>query len=421
MKKVFITLAAVLIGTVGFAQKSNVSKAINLSASSENPDFDGARAAIQLALEDETTKDLADTWYKAGLIGYNQNSYYIGQTYLGQSIDDRAKGEAVAESYNYWLVADSMSLIPNAKGKVNTSIHKNIQTKMLEYYQQQELVKYGIYLNDRKEYGRAYEVFKMHLDIPALSLMQDEKLQAQMPKDSTYLQYEFYKGLFATQAANMAETEQEQLDMHHKAIEVFEDMKNGNYEAISVNQFLYQEYVSLKDTASFVRVLQEASERFPGEAWFLQNLINFYIYSGQEGEALNYLNKAIEREPNVAQYHHIKGNLEENAGRYDEAKASFERALQIEPTLADAEAGLGRIYYNQAVKMNDEAAYLTDNAAYQAKLREVEAMFAQSMPFFQKAHEMEPSNRDYMIVLKGLYYRMKMMAEYEQISAELAM
>ncbi|MCM1034525.1 MAG: tetratricopeptide repeat protein [Paludibacter sp.] len=407
MKKIVLTAAIVLAGTMCFAQKSNVNKAKNLAANTESPDFVGAREAIALALQDESTKDLADTWYQAGLIGYKENEYLFAQSALG-AIDEQKKGEAVAESYNYWITADELSLLPNAKGKVSTKLHNSITNKMLEYYTQQELIKYGIYLNDKKDFKRAYEIFKMHLDMPDLAMMQEEKLQAKMPKDTIYLQYKYYLGLFATQA-----------EMHKEAIEVFEQMKNGDYEPVYINQFLYQEYVALNDTANFVRVLQEATERFPGEAWFLQNLINYYIYSNQEAEALNYLAKAIEREPNVAQYYHIKGNLEENMGMYDEAINDFNKALEVDPNLADAEAGLGRVFYNQAVKLNEEAAYIQDNKTYQAKLKEMDAMFAKSLPFFLKAHEMAPDNRDYMIVLRQLYYRLKMDAEYEAINAEL--
>lgn len=407
MKRISLLMAVVLVGTMCFAQKSNVNKAKNLAANTESPDFAGARAAIKLALEDSTTKDLADTWYQAGMIGYKENEYLFVKSAVGP-IDERAKGEAVAESYNYWLTADELSLIPNEKGKVNKRIHQSITTKMLEYYTQQELVKYGIYLNDQKEFQRAYEVFKMHLDMPDLKMMQDPKLQEKMPKDSIYNQYKFYMGLFATQA-----------QLHKEAIDVFEEMKDGDYEAISVNQFLYQEYVELKDTVGFVRVLKDAIVRFPSEPWFLQNLINYYIYSNQEEQAVAYLETAIEREPGVAQYYHIKGNLEESMGIYDEAINDFQMALSIQPDLADAEAGIGRVYYNQAVKLNDEAFLIQDNSAYKAKLQEVDAMFAKSLPFFEKAHSMDPEKRDYIIVLKQLYYRLKMNDKYSEMETLL--
>ena len=412
MKKTLIMAALVLISAGCFAQKANVKKAKNL-ALQETPDFSGARAAINEALTNEETKDLADTWYTAGLIGYQELSKENEKTYLGQARDEKRAGEAVVESFDYWMKAADLAgqKVLDKKGNevlADKKTYALLQKKVLEYYKNQELVKYGIYLNDQRDFATAYGVFQRHLSIPELSLMQNEKLQKEMPKDTIYDQYKYYTAIFAIQA-----------EKHPETITELEEMKDGNYEAITVNQFLYQEYVNVQDTANYVRVLQDAVVRFPQEPWFLQNLINHYIFSGQEQEAINYLDQAIAREPNVAQYHLIKGNLNENQKNYEAALADFDRALAIDPTMADAEAGKGRVYYNQAVKMNEDAALIADAKEYKKALEEMNAMFRQSMPFFEKAHELAPDNRDYMITLRGLYYRFDMTDKYNAINEEL--
>ena len=190
--------------------------------------------------------------------------------------------------------------------------------------------------------------------------------------------------------------------------DILQHQGDGDYEAVSTNQFLYQEYVTKKDTAKFIETLQNAIVRFPSEPWFLQNLINYYIYSGQEKTAIDYLAQAIEREPNVAQYHLIKGNLDENQGNYDAALTDFDNALRLDPTMADAMAGKGRVYYNQAVKLNEAAASIQDNKEYKQALDEMNEVFRKSLPFFEKAHEMAPEERNYIQTLKGLYYRFGM-------------
>ena len=60
MKKSIFLAALVLISAGCFAQKKAVSLAKDL-AQRETPDFDGARAAIKSALENEETKDIAGT------------------------------------------------------------------------------------------------------------------------------------------------------------------------------------------------------------------------------------------------------------------------------------------------------------------------------------------------------------------------
>ncbi len=411
MKKICLIAGAILISLLCPAQKKNVAKARSLSLQ-ENPNFAEARNAIQEALENEETQALAETWYVAGLIGYEENKRYAIQATLGQKVDPEKAGEAVLESYSYWLVADSLSQIPtyDKKGrpKYDTRIRKEIQKRLLEYYKAQYLISYGIYLNEQSDYEKAYEVFELYLTTPDLPMMQEPKLQEQMPKDTIYNQYTYYLALFAIQGED-----------HDNAIRILEDIKDGSYQSLTCYQLLYQEYFALKDTAEYVAVLQAASDKFPQEPWFLQNLINHYIFSGQQQAAMDYLKEAIEREPNVAQYHLIMGNLQETTKQYEVAEASFNRALELNPQLADAVAGKGRIIYNQAVQINEDATAISDAKAYKKALEEMNEMFKKSLPFFEKAHEMDPENRDYMTTLKSLYYRFKMTSEYDAMTEKL--
>ena len=410
MKKSLILAVIVLMSAGCYAQKNPLVKKAKSYITSETPDFSAARTAIEEAIDAAPT---AETYYWAGMIGYQELTQENYNQMMGKGVNQAKAGYAVEESYNYWLKADELASVMtlDKKGRevmTDPKTHANITKKMLEYYKQQELVKYGIYLNEQKDFDGAFTAFKMHTDMPNLAMMQDPKLQKEMPRDTTYTQYRYYAAIFAVQA-----------ERHEDAVALLEELKNGDYEAISVNQFLYQEYVALKDTAKFITTLQEAIVRFPAEPWFLQNLINYYIYSGQEQTAVDYLAQAIEREPNVAQYHLIKGNLNDNLGHYDEAMQDFDNALAIDPTLADAVAGKGRVYYNQAVKLNEAAALISDNKAYKKALEEMNAVFKKSLPYFEKAHEMDPTERSYMQILKSLYYRFRMDAKYEEIAEKL--
>ncbi len=409
MKKSLFLAALVLISAGCFAQKNPLVKKAKSYMMAETPDFPSARTYIADAIEQAPT---AETYYWAGMIGYQELTQENYNQMMGKGVNQAKAGAAVEESYKYWLKADELAMIPtlDKKGRevVDQKTRNNISKKMLEYYKGQELVKYGIYLNEQKDFEGAYNAFKMHVAIPDLAMMQEPKLQKEMPRDTTYIQYKYYAAIFAVQS-----------ELHEDAIALLNELKDGDYEAISVNQFLYQEYVALKDTANFVATLQNAIVRFPQEPWFLQNLINYYIFSGQEQVAVEYLAKAIEREPNVAQYHHIKGNLDESLGNYDAALKDFDEALRCDPTLADAMAGKGRVYYNQAVKLNEAAALINDNKAYKKALEEMNEVFRKSLPFFEEAHKMAPEDRQYMQVLKGLYYRFHMDAEYNAINEKL--
>lgn len=410
MRKSLILAALVLMSAGCMAQKNPLVKKAKSLCNAETPDFREARDLMEEALAQEPT---AETYYWAGMVGYKENQRENYNEMMGQGINKAAAGQAVVESYNYWLKADQLAQVLTTDKKGNEvptdpKMRGKLQKMMLEYYKGLELVKYGIYLNEQRDYEGAYRAFKMHIDIPELEMMQDAKLQKDMPRDTTYIQYKYYAAIFAVQS-----------ELHPEAVALLEQLKDGEYEAISTNQFLYQEYVALKDTAKFVATLQNAIARFPQESWFLQNLINYYIFSGQEQTAIDYLATAIANEPNVAQYYLIRGNLNENQKHYAEALADFDQALVIDPTMADAQAGKGRVYYNQAVKMNEDAAMISDNKAYKKALEEMNAVFRESLPFFEKAHELNPTDRTYIQTLKGLYYRFGMDDKYNEMNEKL--
>jgi tetratricopeptide (TPR) repeat protein len=403
MKKIILSLFLVISFTLSFAQKANVSKAKN-KALMENPDFTGAREAIKLALKDSTTKNQAETWYVAGLIGNKQNEALYQKALLKMPFDTLVKGKALMESYDYFVQALKLDQLPDAKGKVKPRYSKDIKNYLKDYYTvQQNLIAFGAFQYEKKNYEGAVKTFEAYLEIPKMPIMNNE-----IKIDSTYYMISFYT---AAAAANGK--------MHDKAIGIYESLKDKKYETKSVYQSLYEEYVAKKDTANFVNTLKEGLVKFPSDVWFMQNLINYYIYSGKTKDALVYLDKAIEREPKLAQYRYVKGNLEESLGNYEESRAAFDKAIELDPTQAESYAGIGRIYYNKAVKILEASAKIKDIKVYNAEAKKAEDLFKQSLPFFKKASEVNPKEVEYKKTLKTLYYRMQMNTEFEAIKKEI--
>lgn len=403
MKKVILAIILAVSVTGTYAQKKNVSKAKN-KALMEVPDFKGAREDIKPALTDSITKNQALTWHVAGTIGYKENEAELKKQMLGQKFDADVKGKAIMESYEYFLKAYELDGLPNAKGKIKPKFQKDIKAKIKEYYTTQaNLVAYGAHLFEKKDYPATVKVFETYLGIPELPMMNGE-----LKPDSTYYMIKYYTAIASTNG-----------DMNDKAIAYYEDLKDDGYEELIVHQLLYEEYMKKKDTVNFVKTLKAGFEKFPDEPWFLQNLINYYIFSNQTKDAIVYLNAAIQRDPNKAEYQFIKGNLDENMGNLEDARKAFDRAIEIDPKQADAYAGIGRLIYNKGVSMSDAANEIRDNKLYNAAKKKADAVFAESIPFFKKAAELKPAEMEYKRTLKNIYYRLKMDKEYEAIDKEM--
>ena len=301
MKKTLVLAAVALMSVGAFAQVANVKLAKKLTS---KKDFDGARAAIVPALSNEETKNLAEAWFVAGEIGYKQLMAEVDKVYADPSYrpDYTVLGPAILESCKYYDKADQLAMTPtlDKKGRevVDTKTHKTIQTRLLKYFEDEQLAMYAQTMANADNDRGVYEGFSAHVNIPYMQAMQDEKIQAKMVKDSTFQMYMFY-------AANYAYRIQ---DYKAAAFE-FERMltiENVQREQM-VTEYLYETYKQLKDSAKMVSTLERGMQRFPEDRYFAQNMINYYYESGKMDDAIKQLDDAIEKEPNSAQYYRIRG------------------------------------------------------------------------------------------------------------------
>ena len=405
MKKLFLSISFMVgLSAALFAQKANVSQAASLTLQ-EKPDFKAAREAIKPAFNDEKTKNDPKTYFTAGMIGYTENDSYSKLMMLGKEVDQVKKGKAIMEAYDYFLKAYKLDQMPNAKGKVKPKFDKKIKENIKEFYTAQyNLVGYGAHLFDKKDYKGAFDAFSTFLEIPKLPMMNKELSMT----DSTYRMIKYFSALAATNMQN-----------HDKAIEMYKDLADDNYETKNVYQLLADEYRSIKDTVNYLATLEQGFKLFNDDPWFLQNIINHYIYSDKIEEASKYLDAAIAQAPTVAEYYYVKGNVDERLGNNDGARKAFEKALELQPKMASAYAGIGRIIFNQAVELLRAADSIRDNKLYNAEVQKANDIFKQSLPYMEKAVELDPKDTDFKQALKMLYYRLGDNANYEKISKEL--
>jgi len=404
MKRISLILVLAVSFTAMFAQIANVKKAKNY-ALMESADFKAAREAIKPALTDSTTKNLAETWYVAGLIGSKENEKWYKQEVLGQTFDKDVKGQAILESIPYFLKALTLDSVPDKKGKIKTKFSKEIKDIIKDYYiTPQNLYEYAAYLFDtKKDYAAAHKVFDVYLSIPKMPFIKNE-----IKIDTNYVKIQYYSAAAASQA-----------DMNDDAIKIYEDIKDKGFEEKVIYQLLYQEYFTKKDTVNYVRVLNGGYTKFPNEPWFLQNLINYYIFSGQVPEAMKYLNAAIDRDPKNAEYQLIKGKLSDQIGNAVDARAAFDKAIELNPKLAEGYSEVGRLLYNKAVAMFDDANNIKDIKLYNAAKKKAEVALGEAIPFYKKASELDPNEIEYKKNLKTIYYRLGMDKEFNAIDKEI--
>lgn len=406
MKRVLLTVALCVAASASFAQKKVVNEAQSIAKGS-NADFGEARTLIKGALENPETKDDAKTWYVAGFIEDQQFNAERAKQILGQQPNEPVMYEALYGILPYFQKAYELDQLPNEKGKVKPKYTKDIKSILSANHVY--LFNGGAYYFDKQEYKKAYDFFNQYVEISELPMFAGTQTAE---KDSTFMTVQFY----AAAAASLAKDSR-------LAIAALERAKNTPYRQYDVYQYLCYEYGEAR-TAQYSVMLEKTFEEgmqvFPDSAFFLNNLINTYIYSNRNEKALEMLNVAIQKNPNDANLYNVMGRVYETGLKdYANAEKNFQIALEKDPNLTDALSNIGRIYYNQGVNKLSEANMINDSKKYQEELSMAKDLFKKALPYYKKAHEAEPEKMDNMIALRGIYYNLNMGPELEAIEAEM--
>ena len=404
MKRLLLTVAlCVAASSASFAQKKAVKEAQGI-AKGDKADFTEARALIKGALENPETKDDAQAWYVAGFIEDQQFSAERTKQMLGQQPNEPVMYEALGAILPYFKKAYELDQLPNEKGKIKPKYSKDI--KSILGADHVYFFNGGAYYFDQKDYKKAYDFFNQYLEISELPMFEGTQTAE---KDSTFMTVQFYAAVAATQ-----------LQDSPIAIKALERAKSSDFRLNDVYQYLSYEYKQAGDSVNYVKTLEEGYAKFPNEEFFLMSLIDAYIQSSQNEKAISYLNTAIAQKPSDSQLYHALGIVYETGIKdYAKAEETFKKALEVNPESVESMSALGRIYYNQAVNKQGEANMINDSKKYQEELTIAKDLFKQALPYFQKAHEMKPSESEYMVALRGIYYNLNMGPELEAIEAEM--
>lgn len=408
MKKIVFTGALCLFVSLSFGQKKAVIAAKNELKSTPS-NFSEARNQIKEALANPETSNDAEAWYVAGQIENKQFDDQRALEILGKKPDEEVMYSALQKILPYFLKAVELDKIPDAKGKVKPRFTKDIRANVRAnrpFY-----INAGLYAYDNKNYKQAYENFRLYGDIPSMDLFKGEKWEI-VPNDSTELQIRYYAGLAASLVPD-----------HQGALEMYSDLKNKKYidnavfKETDIYQHIAYEYNQMGDSTAFKNTIMEGFAKFPGDEYYVSNLINLSINSGKFDEARDYLNKAISQHPEDAQLYDVMGQVYEAEKNNDEAIKYMKKALDMSPDNKDFLLHLGRVYFNLGVEQRRVADEISDSAKSKAATAQSLDFFRQSMPFFEKVLQLDDKNSSAIFALRSIYYNLGMGPQYEKMDA----
>jgi len=206
----------------------------------------------------------------------------------------------------------------------------------------------------------------------------------------------------------------------NKAIDYLGKAKDYGYGGGTVYVLLKNAYLEKGDTTTGLQVLQEGFNKYPTDKNIIFELINYYLLVENNSQAaIDYINKALEQDTSNASLYFAKGLAMDKLGRHDDAIAAYKESIAKDPKYLNAYYNLGAMIFNDGVNKFNKCNEIMDNEKFKECVKQADEIFKESLPYLEKAHELDPKEINTLETLKVLYYRLHMYDKRDQIVKEL--
>ncbi len=370
MKKIILSVTiSLLFVATGFAQKSNRTSAYMYK---EKGQLEKAKEAIDKAVKNEKTKNDAKTWL------------YYGEIYYGiasSPLPQFRKLDTLAAEKAFQALKKAKSL--DSKGKIKKEANEYIKKLANVFYAE------GAEVFKKQEYEKAINYFK-----DAFQVSQE------FGKFDTTAAFNIgITGVLGKDPKVAAEYLKKCVDVKYHDPKIF----------IYYNRALQQ----LGDTAGAEAAIQEGRKRFPENLSLLLEQAQLYLEKGEASELIKSLKEAIAKKPDNpsnANFNFLIGKSYDDMGKSDSAEIYYKEAIKVNPKFFEAYYNIGAIYVNKAAKIQKEAndLPLSESKKYEALEKEANANLKKSIPWLEKALELNPNDKPTIKGLKEAYARLKL-------------
>ncbi|MDR1171945.1 MAG: tetratricopeptide repeat protein [Bacteroidales bacterium] len=191
-----------------------------------------------------------------------------------------------------------------------------------------------------------------------------------------------------------------------------------------IYDILYIAYIKIGDPEKALKSAQTGFEKYPDYERLMYDLINYYLSRQENEQALNYLDRAVAKDPQNANLLFAKGKVLDELGEREKSLAAYDEAIAANPKYFEPYFNKAVVYYNNAIKLMDDANAEKTTAGFEAKKDIADEEFQRAVPLLEKALEINPDEAATMETLRILYYRLKTKypeyeAKYEDFSKKL--
>jgi tetratricopeptide (TPR) repeat protein len=178
-------------------------------------------------------------------------------------------------------------------------------------------------------------------------------------------------------------------------------------------------YVELKDNDNALKAIQKAKTENPNDANMLINEANIYYAKGDTAKFKAGLMKAAELDPtNTNILFNIAVVSAEN-GDAETAELFYNKVLAINPDDIGSNINMSVMLTEKSNALIKKRRDEDDDAKYDAITDEIQVLRKKTLPYLEKADQLQPNDEGIMTALYNLYGRLKMMDKRAAIGKKL--
>lgn len=412
MKKTILALALILSVTAMSAQ-TPAQQAINKAKAAANDAKKAAKTATWLTLA-KAYVDAYDLPTKSLLPNASQTEvkmFLKGQQVLGTSNKTCLDVNYIVDSYSdkdlyfgengnleFWLVTkpaaegdllgEAMKAYLKAAEVDNGSKAKDIAAGLENIHSRLDQDARSYYLAE--DFAKASELFKQSTEAYA------NKVVNKVDSANTY-----YTALVSNLAGNKAQA----IENYNKCISW------GYYQDGNVFANVAEIFKNEGKVEESVAMLEEGFSKCPSSQSILVGLINYYRESGDNPQRIfDLLHQAQVNEPKNASLYYVEGDVYKQLGETEKAAELYKKSSEIDPSYIFGTLGVGILFYDKAVDLQNAASEELDDAKYNALMNEMETTLAQAIEPFEEAFSKANDSEIKVAVaeyLKNIYYRLR--------------
>ena len=412
MKKVLFAVALMFGALTASAQVSVVKEAKSKKGNPEE-----AAKIIEAALTNPETANDPNTWQLAGDL---QKAIYDEENmkmYLpGGQADMPRMYNSLVKMFEYYLKCDDVEQAGVANGTVKKAkLRKKNAENLLKV--RTNLSNGGVEAFNANDYEGAQKYFGLFVDVVDHPMFADQ---------AAALKADTLNTLFANYAA-MAAGMREPKDVA-SVIKYGNIGKENASEGWRALMFMAEVYGNKEsgDSIKWLETIKEGAQRFPEQDFFVGNIMDYYLQRNMVDDALSMIDGLLASNEKPY-FWYVKGVLLYEKKDYDAANVALDKVIAMNQgdtpetsLVAEAYAKKGDIYFFPAQKIVEENSTLNiDDPKYNANEAKIKEAYELAKPFYEKAKELEPDNKQiWGQMLLRIYWTLNK-AEYEALEKEM--